>query len=79
MLFLAYTVIIIAIVIFKLPLGVLFISSLFAMLYTIVIGVQRNTKLSKIGTIVLVFSLLCAIYSGLIIFINYNLLNVIFK
>lgn len=79
MLLIVYILVVIATIIFKLPLGVLFLASLFALLYTVMLSIQRDTKLSRFGIVLFIASLLCTIYSSLVIFMDYNLLQIIFK
>lgn len=62
-----------------LPLGVVFIWSLFSFLYSLFTMFQRETKLTSFGIGYLVGGLIIAIITGLQIFMNYNVLDILFK
>ena len=73
-------VIVLALTIFvHIPLGILFVFSLFNVLYCILINLKRTTSLTTFGIVSLILGLLCGTYSGLIIFAGYNVLNVLLK
>lgn len=80
MIFLIGWVLTIILTIFKiLPLGILFVWGIYNFLYHFISMFQRNTKLTNFGVGCLVIGLLVAIGTGLKLFVNYNIVNILIK
>ena len=61
------------------PIGILFIWSLFVILYCLAIALRPKKHLTNAGVIYLIAGIFTAITLGLQLFCNYNILNVILK
>lgn len=61
------------------PLGFLFVYSVFCFLYLFFSLFSKDHHVTSAGIIYIITSIVFGVYSGLILFCNYNIFNVLFK
>lgn len=61
------------------PLGVLFLASTVLFLYCIFVMLNKDSKLSTLGIISIISSLICGVYSGITVFGNVDIIEKIFS